>query len=85
MRTILIFLRKEFQQLRRDPNMIRLIFVGPIMQLLIFGFAINLDVNSVPMVVLRSGSFATKPRFYCALRKFRVFSRGGSCQSAFGY
>ena len=31
--------------------MIRLIFVGPIMQLLIFGFAINLDVNSVPMVV----------------------------------
>jgi ABC-2 type transport system permease protein len=51
MRTVLIFLRKEFQQLRRDPNMIRLIFVGPIMQLLIFGFAINLDVNSVPMVV----------------------------------
>jgi ABC-2 type transport system permease protein len=51
MRTILIFLRKEFQQLRRDPNMIRLIFVGPIMQLFIFGFAISLDVNSVPMVV----------------------------------
>ncbi len=51
MRTILFFLRKEFQQLRRDPNMIRLIFIGPIAQLLIFGFAINLDVNSVPMVV----------------------------------
>ncbi len=51
MRTILIFLRKEFQQLRRDPNMIRLIFIGPIAQLLLFGFAINLDVNSVPMVV----------------------------------
>jgi ABC-2 type transport system permease protein len=51
MRIILFFLRKEFQQLRRDPNMIRLIFIGPIAQLLIFGFAINLDVNSVPMVV----------------------------------
>ncbi len=52
MRTILFFLRKEFEQLRRDPNLIRLMLIGPIAQLLIFGFAINLDVNSVPMIVL---------------------------------
>ncbi len=51
MRIILFFLRKEFQQLKRDPNLIRLVLVGPIMQLIIFGFAINLDVNSVPMIV----------------------------------
>ncbi|MDP4198365.1 MAG: ABC transporter permease [Bacteroidota bacterium] len=51
MRAILHILRKEFLQLRRDPNIVRLIFIGPIMQLLIFGFAINLDVNSVPMIV----------------------------------
>jgi len=52
MRTILFFLRKEFEQLRRDPNLIRLMLIGPIMQLLIFGFAINLDVNSVTLVVV---------------------------------
>jgi ABC-2 type transport system permease protein len=52
MRTILFFLRKEFEQLKRDPNLIRLMLIGPIMQLLIFGFAINLDVNSVPIIVL---------------------------------
>ena len=52
MRIILFFLRKEFEQLRRDPNLIRLMLIGPIMQLLIFGFAINLDVNSVPIIVL---------------------------------
>ncbi|HEY3875723.1 MAG TPA: ABC transporter permease [Candidatus Kapabacteria bacterium] len=52
MRAILFFLQKEFQQLRRDPNLFRLLVIGPIMQLIIFGFAINLDVNSVPMIVL---------------------------------
>jgi ABC-2 type transport system permease protein len=51
MRIILHIIRKEFLQLRRDPNIVRLIFIGPILQLLIFGFAINLDVNSVPMIV----------------------------------
>ena len=51
MRIILHILRKEFIQLRRDPNIVRLIFIGPILQLVIFGFAINLDVNSVPMIV----------------------------------
>ncbi len=51
MRIILHFLRKEFLQLKRDPNIVRLIFIGPIAQLIIFGFAINLDVNSVPMIV----------------------------------
>ena len=52
MRPILFFLQKEFQQLRRDPNLFRLLVIGPIAQLVIFGFAINLDVNSVPLVVL---------------------------------
>jgi ABC-2 type transport system permease protein len=51
MRTILHILRKEFLQLRRDKNLVRIVFIGPIAQLLIFGFAINLDVNSVPTIV----------------------------------
>ncbi len=51
MRTILFFLRKEFQQLRRDPNLLRLVLIGPIAQMLILGLAVNLDVNSVTMVV----------------------------------
>jgi ABC-2 type transport system permease protein len=46
-----VLLRKEFLQIKRDPKIIRLIFIGPIMQLFLFGFAINLDVNTVPLVV----------------------------------
>lgn len=43
---------KEFAQLRRDPRMIRSIILGPIIQLLAFGYAANMDVNHVPIVVL---------------------------------
>lgn len=52
MRTILFFLRKEFQQLRRDPNLLRLLIIGPIAQMLILGLAVNLDVNSVTLLVV---------------------------------
>ncbi len=44
-------LRKEFLQLRRDPRIVQLILIGPIAQLLLFGYAINMDVNTVPVVV----------------------------------
>jgi ABC-2 type transport system permease protein len=51
MRILLHILRKEFLQLRRDPRIVQIIIIGPIVQLLLFGYAINMDVNSVPLVV----------------------------------
>jgi ABC-2 type transport system permease protein len=51
MRILLHMLRKEFLQLRRDRRIIGIMFIGPIAQLLLFGYAINLDVNSVQLVV----------------------------------
>ena len=72
MRTILFFLRKEFEQLRRDPNLIRLMLIGPIAQLLIFGFAINLDVNSVTLVVVDQ-DHSLQSHDFIALCQFRIF------------
>jgi ABC-2 type transport system permease protein len=43
---------KEFLQLRQDHRMIPIIFVAPVVQLVIFGFAVNTDVNRVPMVLV---------------------------------
>jgi ABC-2 type transport system permease protein len=43
---------KEFQQLRQDHRMIPIIFVAPVMQLVIFGFAVNTDVSRVAMVLV---------------------------------
>jgi ABC-2 type transport system permease protein len=43
--------RKEFVQMRRDPGTLRLILVVPVMQLLLFGYAIRTDVRNLPTVV----------------------------------
>src|SRR5215213_7294972 len=42
---IAVILRKEFIQTLREPRMRILLFVPPIVQLLVFGFAVNLDVD----------------------------------------
>jgi ABC-2 type transport system permease protein len=45
-------IRKEFRQMLRDPRSRRMLFVSPIIQLLIFGYAVNTDVrNSSTMIV----------------------------------
>jgi ABC-2 type transport system permease protein len=46
-RTILALIRKEFLQVVRDRNMLRMIFVMPIIQLLVLGYAINTDVKLI--------------------------------------
>src|SRR5207248_5898757 len=42
---IQVILRKEFIQALREPRMRVLLFIPPVVQLLIFGFAVNLDVD----------------------------------------
>ena len=44
--------RKELRQLFRDPKTKRIIFVSPIIQLLLFGYAVNTDVRRVPTQVV---------------------------------
>src|SRR5260221_12629560 len=39
-------IRKEFIQALRDPRMRSMLLIPPLMQLLIFGYAVNLDVDS---------------------------------------
>jgi ABC-2 type transport system permease protein len=45
-------LRKEFRQMFRDPRARRLLFVAPIVQLIIFGYAVNTDVRNARLMVL---------------------------------
>src|ERR1700681_3188211 len=40
-------IRKELLQALRDPRMRAMLFMPPLIQLLIFGYAVNLDVNNV--------------------------------------
>ena len=52
MERILEIVRKEFLQLRRDPKLLRLVFISPMMQLLIFGYAVSTDVRDTPLHVV---------------------------------
>ena len=42
---ILVILRKEFIQALREPRMRVLLFAPPLIQLIVFGYAVNLDVD----------------------------------------
>lgn len=46
-----IIMWKEFRQISRDPRMLGVVGVLPVMLLLLFGYAINLDVKHVPIAI----------------------------------
>jgi ABC-2 type transport system permease protein len=51
MRKIAHIIRKEFLQLKRDRRLLPVLFVAPVLQLLLMGYAANLDVRDIPAVV----------------------------------
>ncbi|MGH7475503.1 MAG: ABC transporter permease [Longimicrobiales bacterium] len=58
---ILALVRKEWRQLFRDPKTKRIIFVSPVIQLLLFGYAVNTDVHHVATVVVdQDGTAASR-------------------------
>jgi ABC-2 type transport system permease protein len=52
MRRLGFLIRKEFQELRRNPRMFPVIFVAPVLQLFVLGYAATTDVKNVPVVVV---------------------------------
>jgi ABC-2 type transport system permease protein len=51
-RVLLKVVAKEFLQLRRDRRMIGILVIAPIIQLVVFGFAANLDVTNVRLFLV---------------------------------
>ena len=52
LRRLLAIMKKEFLQIRRDPPSLVMVFVMPVMMLLFFGYAVNMDVDHIPLAVL---------------------------------
>src|ERR671920_1307476 len=52
MRTLQFLLQKEFRQIFRDPAILRIIFVMPMMQLLILPWAADYEVKNIKLVVV---------------------------------
>jgi ABC-2 type transport system permease protein len=51
MQRLRFLVRKEFQELRRNPRLFGLVVVAPILQLTLLGYAATTDVRDVPMAV----------------------------------
>ncbi len=51
-RRISHLVRKELLQLRRDPQMLRIVFIAPLFQLFVFGYAVTTDVKHVATALL---------------------------------
>ena len=49
---VMEMVRKEFLQIFRDPRLSRIIFIAPIVQLLVFGYAVSTDVRHTTMFVV---------------------------------
>lgn len=51
-RRIRLLIWKEFLQLRRDPLLLRMLFIMPIMQLIFFGYVVAADVKNLRTAVV---------------------------------
>jgi ABC-2 type transport system permease protein len=51
LRRIIPIIRKEFIQIARDPRTLAVMFVMPLMQLILLGYAATTDVRNVPIAV----------------------------------
>ena len=54
--------RKEFIQIRRDKGMMRMLVLGPLLQLLIYGYVVATDIRALPMAVLDQAGSAESRR-----------------------
>jgi ABC-2 type transport system permease protein len=52
MRKLLAMFRKEFLQIRRDPQSMKMLFILPILQTLLLGYAMTRDVRNVSIGIL---------------------------------
>ena len=65
--------RKEFQQVLRDPSSIAIAFLMPVILLLLFGYGVSLDAKHVPVAMVIELPDATTASFAGAFRESEYF------------
>jgi ABC-2 type transport system permease protein len=69
MRRIRALMRKEFLELLRSPQLLRIVLVAPVVQLTVLGYAATTDVRNVPIVVVDGDR---SPRSRALIERFDV-------------
>jgi ABC-2 type transport system permease protein len=80
--TLLTVIAKEYRQTFRDKRMVALLLVAPIIQLLVLGFAVNLEVEHVPAIIADEDRTPESRRFADALTAGDAFDRAGVVPSS---
>ena len=52
MRTLIFLLQKEFRQILRDPGILRIIFIVPVIQLLVLPWAADYEIKNIKLAVV---------------------------------
>jgi len=50
-RNLLIFLKKELTQIKRDKKILLILIIAPILQLIILGYAATFDIKKIPTII----------------------------------
>lgn len=77
-RRIVAITRKEYVHIRRDPRTLISILIMPVIQLLLFSYAISFDVRDVPTVILDQDRSAASREYLASFEHsdfFRVVGR----------
>ncbi len=74
-RRLLALLRKEWIQVRRDAMTLRIIIAIPIMQLFLFGYAINSDPKNLPTGLLSAEHSEYERDIVAALKNSGYYRR----------
>src|SRR5512139_978709 len=75
-----VLVRKEFRQLRRDPRMLRILFLAPVFQLVVFGYAVSTDVRHTRTFVVDHDQSAASRALVAAFTASGYFDVVGGSQ-----
>src|SRR6266849_5788443 len=70
---ILALIRKEFIHIVRDPRTLGMVLLMPVLQLVLFGYAINTTVEHLPTVVLDQANDRLSRQFVSSLSNSQIF------------
>jgi ABC-2 type transport system permease protein len=73
--------RKELLQLKRDRATLAMMVVLPVMQLMLFGYAINTDVRHIPMVVYDQDQSASSRDLWRSMEATRFYDVVGQVEN----
>jgi ABC-2 type transport system permease protein len=81
MRRVYYITLKEFVQVFRDPRMLMIIFIAPVLQLFLFGYAVTMDVNNITMAVMDRDHSQASRDLESAIFNSGYFQEVGSADS----